>query len=102
MTVADAMDESIIPIDSLDDPRIADYRLLKDRELAECGGKFIAEGELVSRRPLARNPGTGSRQLRPVRFSERVGRAGRLGATIGREYDIISPEFLKRNEPCRV
>ena len=47
-----AMNRHIIPIDSPDDPRIADYRLLKERELAEGGGKFIAEGELVSRRLL--------------------------------------------------
>jgi tRNA G18 (ribose-2'-O)-methylase SpoU len=46
------MNRHIIPIDSPDDPRIADYRLLKERELAEGGGKFIAEGELVSRRLL--------------------------------------------------
>jgi hypothetical protein len=35
------MNRHIIPIDSPDDPRIADYRLLKKRELAESGGKFI-------------------------------------------------------------
>jgi tRNA G18 (ribose-2'-O)-methylase SpoU len=47
-----AMNRHIIPIDSPDDPRIADYRLLKERELAAGGGKFIAEGELVARRLL--------------------------------------------------
>jgi len=47
-----AMNRHIIPIDSPDDPRIADYRLLKERELAEGGEKFIAEGELVARRLL--------------------------------------------------
>src|SRR5436190_13973002 len=40
-------------IASLDDPRIADYRNLKDRELARDGGKFIAEGEFVVQRLLA-------------------------------------------------
>jgi len=39
-------------VDSLDDPRIADYRDLKDRELARDQGKFIAESELVVRRLL--------------------------------------------------
>jgi len=40
-------------IESLDDPRIAPYRNLKDRELArEHGGRFIAEGEHVVRRLL--------------------------------------------------
>ena len=44
---------NIFPIDSLADPRIADYRDLKDRELSRAGGKFIAEGEWVVRRLLA-------------------------------------------------
>src|SRR4051812_19279977 len=43
----------LIPIESLDDPRVADYRNLKDRELARDGGKFVAEGEMVVRRLLA-------------------------------------------------
>src|SRR3954469_14216124 len=43
----------LIPIDSLDDPRVGDYRNLKDRELARDGGKFVAEGEMVVRRLLA-------------------------------------------------
>lgn len=42
-----------IEIDSLDDPRVAPYRNLKDFELARDGGRFIAEGELVVRRLLA-------------------------------------------------
>lgn len=44
---------TVIPIESLDDPRIADYRNLKDRELARRGDLFIAEGEHVVRRLLA-------------------------------------------------
>jgi tRNA G18 (ribose-2'-O)-methylase SpoU len=40
----------IIQIDSLDDPRLAPYRALKERELAREGGRFIAEGEQVVRR----------------------------------------------------
>lgn len=43
----------IVPIQSLDDPRIALYRNLKDRELAREGDRFIAEGELVTRRLIA-------------------------------------------------
>ena len=39
-------------INSLDDPRIAPYGKLKDRELAREGELFIAEGELVVRRLL--------------------------------------------------
>src|SRR5688500_5946741 len=43
----------IIPIDSLDDPRVALYRNLKDRELERRGRHFIAEGEHLVRRLLA-------------------------------------------------
>ncbi len=40
-------------IDDLDDPRLAPYRNLKDRELGRMGGRFIAESEFVVRRLLA-------------------------------------------------
>jgi tRNA G18 (ribose-2'-O)-methylase SpoU len=41
-------------VDSPEDPRLAPYRALKDRELArDPGGRFIAEGEHVVRRLLA-------------------------------------------------
>jgi tRNA G18 (ribose-2'-O)-methylase SpoU len=40
-------------ITSIDDPRIAPYRNLKDRELARQGDRFIAEGEYIVRRLLA-------------------------------------------------
>lgn len=40
-------------IDSLDDPRVALYRNLKDRELDRSGRYFIAEGEHIVRRLLA-------------------------------------------------
>jgi tRNA G18 (ribose-2'-O)-methylase SpoU len=43
----------IVHINSIDDPRLADYRELKERELARDGGKFIAESEHVVRRLLA-------------------------------------------------
>jgi tRNA G18 (ribose-2'-O)-methylase SpoU len=39
-------------VDSLDDPRLAAYRNMKDRELARDGERFIAEGEQVVRRLL--------------------------------------------------
>jgi tRNA G18 (ribose-2'-O)-methylase SpoU len=43
----------LISIDSLDDPRVALYRNLKDRELERRGRHFIAEGEHLTRRLLA-------------------------------------------------
>jgi tRNA G18 (ribose-2'-O)-methylase SpoU len=42
-----------ILIDDLDDPRLAPYRSLKDKELARLGDRFIAESEFVVRRLLA-------------------------------------------------
>ena len=42
-----------ILITSLDDPRLAFYRGLKDKELARRGDRFIAESEFVVRRLLA-------------------------------------------------
>jgi tRNA G18 (ribose-2'-O)-methylase SpoU len=43
----------LIPIESLDDPRLAPYRNLKERDLAREGGRFIAEGENLVKRLLA-------------------------------------------------
>src|SRR3954468_8778360 len=40
-------------IHNLDDPRVALYRNLKDRELERRGRHFIAEGEHLPRRLLA-------------------------------------------------
>jgi tRNA G18 (ribose-2'-O)-methylase SpoU len=40
-------------VQSLDDPQLAAYRNLKDKELARDGDRFIAEGENVVRRLLA-------------------------------------------------
>ena len=46
------MSSSIQRIDSIDDPRIAHYCLMKDRELAREGDRFVAEGEYIVRRLL--------------------------------------------------
>ena len=42
----------IVSIDSLDDPRIADYRAVSDPELLRWRGLFVAEGRLVVRTML--------------------------------------------------
>jgi tRNA G18 (ribose-2'-O)-methylase SpoU len=42
----------IIPVETLDDPRIAPYRNVKDRDLAADGNRFLAESEQVVRRLL--------------------------------------------------
>jgi len=44
---------SVHHVDTLDDPRVAPYRNLKDRELARQGDRFVAEGEHLVRRLLA-------------------------------------------------
>lgn len=44
---------ALATITSLDDPRVALYRNLKDRELERRGRHFIAEGEHLTRRLLA-------------------------------------------------
>lgn len=64
----------LIPIHSLDDPRVAAYRNLKDRELAREGGRFIAEGHLVVHRLLASSFATESVLLAEHRVAENVGR----------------------------
>jgi tRNA G18 (ribose-2'-O)-methylase SpoU len=43
----------LIPIDDPDDPRIAAYRHVRERDLVGREGLFIAEGEVVLRRLLA-------------------------------------------------
>jgi tRNA G18 (ribose-2'-O)-methylase SpoU len=53
-------------VESLDDPRLAPYRNLKDHVLARSGGRFIAEGEQVVRRLLA-----SSLQVESILVSER-------------------------------
>jgi tRNA G18 (ribose-2'-O)-methylase SpoU len=40
----------VIPIDSLNDARLAPYRALKERDLAREGNRFIAESEQIVRR----------------------------------------------------
>jgi tRNA G18 (ribose-2'-O)-methylase SpoU len=57
-------------IESIDDPRIAPYRALKDRELARDGGRFIAEGEHVVRRLLRSRYETESVLLSDRRVAE--------------------------------
>ena len=60
------MQPSLQRLESLDDPRVANYRNLKDRELARAGRFFIAEGEFVVRRLLA-----SSYQIESVLLAER-------------------------------
>jgi tRNA G18 (ribose-2'-O)-methylase SpoU len=44
---------SLVPVDSIDDPRLACYRDLNERNLTRQSGLFIAEGEKVAWRLIA-------------------------------------------------
>ncbi len=43
---------NVVPIGDADDPRLLDYRELKERRLAEDSGKLVAESELVVKKLL--------------------------------------------------
>lgn len=60
----------VIPIQSSDDPRLAPYRNLKERDLAREGGRFIAEGENLVKRLLASRLTTESVLLAERRVEE--------------------------------
>jgi tRNA G18 (ribose-2'-O)-methylase SpoU len=60
----------VISIESLDDPRLAPYRNLKERDLAREGDRFIAEGENLVKRLLASRYQTESVLLADRRVAE--------------------------------
>jgi tRNA G18 (ribose-2'-O)-methylase SpoU len=60
----------LIPIHSLDDPRLAPYRNMKERDLARDGDRFIAEGENLVKRLLASRLATESVLLADRRVAE--------------------------------
>ena len=45
------MTRAAIPIDDPDDPRIALYRAVRERDVVGRGERFVAEGEVVVVRP---------------------------------------------------
>lgn len=60
----------VIPVHSLDDPRLAPYRNLKERDLAREGNRFIAEGENLVKRLIASRLTTESVLLAERRVAE--------------------------------
>src|SRR5262249_20867117 len=77
-------------ITSFDDPRIAPYRNLKDRELARDGERFIGEGELILRRLLASDY-----PVESVLLAER--RVEELGPIIPSDVPLyVAPETILR------
>jgi tRNA G18 (ribose-2'-O)-methylase SpoU len=59
----------VVPVDDVTDPRLSDYRHLKDRDLSSEGGRFIAESERVVRRLLDSGLVVHSILLTPTRLA---------------------------------
>jgi tRNA G18 (ribose-2'-O)-methylase SpoU len=76
-----------IHIDSLDDPRVAPYRALKDRELRAADGRFVAEGRNVVLRLIASRY-----EVESVLVTERYAEA------IAREVPAEVPRYVAANE----
>jgi tRNA G18 (ribose-2'-O)-methylase SpoU len=72
----------VVRIESADDPRIASYRNIPDRELLVRQGVFIAEGRLVVRRLLA----AGAPRVRSLLVSDAA--LASLGDLIDEERDV--------------
>jgi tRNA G18 (ribose-2'-O)-methylase SpoU len=60
--------QSPVEVTRADDPRLADYRALKERHLNAQGGRFVAESERVVRRLLASPLGVWSVLATPPRL----------------------------------
>ncbi|HEY2902291.1 MAG TPA: RNA methyltransferase [Polyangia bacterium] len=74
-----------ISISDVDDPRLSDYRHLKERHLSALGGRFIAESERVVRRLLDSGLRVHSVLVTPVRAASL---ADELAVWIGRHEPI--------------
>jgi tRNA G18 (ribose-2'-O)-methylase SpoU len=71
----------VIRLDSLDDPRLADYRALRDPELLRTRQLFVAEGRLVVERLLA----THRYAIRSLLLSDAA-------------YDALAPALLRESD----
>ncbi|MCG5237033.1 TrmH family RNA methyltransferase [Xanthobacter oligotrophicus] len=60
----------ILPVAEADDPRIADFRDVRERDLVGRQGSFMAEGEVVLRLLVSRLGGADSHRLRALLLSE--------------------------------
>jgi tRNA G18 (ribose-2'-O)-methylase SpoU len=83
---------NLIPLTSLDDPRIEPYTRMKERDLAREGSRFVAEGELVVRRLLA----CGSYAVESVLVSTR--KLEKMLPAIGTSIQtyVAEPELVNR------
>jgi tRNA G18 (ribose-2'-O)-methylase SpoU len=77
----------LIPIDDPADPRIADYRDVRERDLVGRHGRFVAEGEVVL------NVLAGSRRARALSLLIAEKRVERLAALLAR-FDPAVPVYV--------
>jgi len=102
----------LIPVESIDDPRLAPYRQLNERNLTRQSGLFVAEGEKVVERLIGSRFETASLLAEPA-YAERYARqlpadtpiymAGRalLEATIGFNFHRGVLACGRRRPPIR-
>lgn len=79
---------TIIPIDDPDDPRVADYREVRERDLVGRRGLFVAEGEVVLRALAA--PGGRHRAVSVLVAAQRVERLRPLLATLPEKTPVYA------------
>ena len=80
-TGADQRSDQLTEITDPRDPRVAAFRNLKDRELRDREGLFLAESELVVRRLLTSRFVVRSLLVHRQRWSKLAGEAGRYATT---------------------
>lgn len=79
----------ILAVDDADDPRIADYRNVRERDLVGRRGGFMAEGEVVLRLLAGRLGTSGSHRLLSVLLSQaQAARLGDLVAALPEELAV--------------
>lgn len=81
----------IVPVTDAEDPRIADYRAVRERDLVGRQGRFMAEGEVVLRLLTARLRAPGGHRILSVLLSQV--QAERLGDVVAALPDEV-PVFV--------
>lgn len=80
----------ILAVDDADDPRLADYRDVRERDLVGRRGLFMAEGEVVLRLLAGRLGAKGGHRLASVLLSEvQAGRLADLVATLPEDLPVL-------------
>lgn len=74
---------TLVPIDDADDPRIAAYKSVRDRDLAREDGLFLAEGEVVLRVVVERS------RFRPRSVLLAAGRESKVADVLDRLPDGV-------------